>query len=188
MEQIKKGKVVKFRDGNGALNGGTVIEIIKGINGKVALINTLEGKNIQKPLGSLFLVKRQERGRISSKFLNNLSKELDEANKEAGVGKEIIHHDTLDAPPSQQVSSIVNNSYENEYKEEILRLKDLLKQKDKEILELNEKVSENSNVERLKTALKGLSEAITALSIESKDTQPDTIQILTDTIIKLSIE
>ena len=79
MEQIKKGKVVKFRDGNGALNGGTVIEIIKGTNGKVALINTLEGKNIQKPLGSLFLVKRQERGRISSKFLNNLSKELDEA-------------------------------------------------------------------------------------------------------------
>ena len=64
----------------------------------------------------------------------------------------------------------------------------MLKQKDKEILELNEKVSENSNVERLKTALKGLSEAITALSIESKDTQPDTIQILTDTIIKLSIE
>lgn len=188
MEQIKKGKVVKFRDGNGALNGGTVIEIIKGTNGKVALINTLEGKNIQKPLGSLFLVKRQERGRISSKFLNNLSKELDEANKEAGVEKEIVHHDILDAPPSQQVSAIVNNSHENEYKEEMLRLKDLLKQKDKEILELNEKVSENSNVERLKTALKGLSEAITALSIESKDTQPDTIQILTDTIVKLSIE
>lgn len=91
-------------------------------------------------------------------------------------------------PPSQQVSAIVNNSHENEYKEEILRLKDLLKQKDKEILELNEKFSENSSIERLKIALKGLSEAITALSIESKDTQPDTIQILTDTIIKLSIE
>lgn len=64
----------------------------------------------------------------------------------------------------------------------------MLKQKDKEILELNEKFSENSNIERLKIALKGLSEAITTLSIESKDTQPDTIQILTDTIIKLSIE
>ena len=42
--------------------------------------------------------------------------------------------------------------------------------------------------ENVLTAGSYCSEAITALSIESKDTQPDTIQILTDTIVKLSIE
>lgn len=184
-EQIKKGKVVKFRDGNGALNGGTVVEIIKGTNGRIALINTLDGKNIQKPLGNLFLVKRQERGRISNKFLNNLSEELDKANKEAGVEKEVLqdNNSELLPPPVSLPSSV--EYIEDSLQKKISTLEEIILQKEKEIDFLKDQISSLSINKKTEIAINGLSDALISLSIEN-NSQPNTIQILAETILKLN--
>lgn len=76
MSKIVKGIVVKFYDNEGLLDGGTVIEIIEKEGSRICLINTLEGKRIQKNEADIVPIKYQGVGKPSSTFLNKVKKAL----------------------------------------------------------------------------------------------------------------
>lgn len=82
MSKIVKGIVVKFYDNEGLLDGGTVIEIIEKEGSRICLINTLEGKRIQKNEADIIPIKYQRVGKPSSTFLNKVKKALIKENRE----------------------------------------------------------------------------------------------------------
>lgn len=82
MSKIVKGIVVKFYDNEGLLDGGTVIEIIEKEGSRICLINTLEGKRIQKNEADIVPIKYQRIGKPSSTFLNKVKKALIKENRE----------------------------------------------------------------------------------------------------------
>lgn len=82
MSKIVKGIVVKFYDNEGLLDGGTVIEIIEKEGSRICLINTLEGKRIQKNEADIVPIKYQRVGKPSSTFLNKVKKALIKENRE----------------------------------------------------------------------------------------------------------
>lgn len=82
MSKIVKGIVVKFYDNEGLLDGGTVIEIIEKEGSRICLINTLEGKRIQKNEADIVTIKYQRVGKPSSTFLNKVKKALIKENRE----------------------------------------------------------------------------------------------------------
>lgn len=82
MSKIVKGIVVKFYDNEGLLDGGTVIEIIEKEGSRICLINTLEGKRIQKNETDIVPIKYQRVGKPSSTFLNKVKKALIKENRE----------------------------------------------------------------------------------------------------------
>lgn len=62
-QSIKVGSLVKYKDHEGNLNGGTVISFKDGN----ALINTLEGKNVKVQLSKCSLIERNKgKGRVSN--------------------------------------------------------------------------------------------------------------------------
>lgn len=82
MSKIVKGIVVKFYDSEGFLDGGTVIEIIEKEGARICLINTIEGKRIQKNEKDIIPIKYQRIGKSSSTFLNKVKKSLIKENRE----------------------------------------------------------------------------------------------------------
>lgn len=59
MNKVTRGNIVKFRDKEGKLNGGTVIELVRKDNEDCALINTLEGDKVIKKKSELIPINRQ---------------------------------------------------------------------------------------------------------------------------------
>lgn len=122
-QSIKVGSLVKYKDHEGNLNGGTVITFRDGS----ALINTLEGKNVQVKLTNCSLIERNKgKGRVSNEEKEKILQEFKEMN----------------ANKMQ-----VNGPTEKEDEDECNRLIRELSEKDKKIDELNyviDKQAENS--------------------------------------------
>lgn len=174
-QSIKVGSLVKYKDHEGNLNGGTVITFRDGS----ALINTLEGKNVQVKLTNCSLIERNKgKGRVS-----NEEKEMN-ANKMQ-----------------------VNGPTEKEDEDECNRLIRELSEKDKKIDELNyvidkqaEKLNElEQEIKRLINnpthtsidenkcyiAYKGMKEALILKSLSDSNLNSDVIEQLAETIDKL---
>lgn len=76
-QSIKVGSLVKYKDHEGNLNGGTVITFRDGS----ALINTLEGKNVQVKLTNCSLIERNKgKGRVSNEEKEKILQEFKEMN------------------------------------------------------------------------------------------------------------
>lgn len=114
MSKIVKGIVVKFYDNEGLLDGGTVIEIIEKEGSRICLINTLEGKRIQKNEADIVPIKYQRVGKPSSTFLNKVKKALIKENRELKKSliptvvsvKEKIKEEISDSPTPSPVMKV----------------------------------------------------------------------------------
>lgn len=196
MDKVTQGNIVKFSDTAGKTNGGTVIEIIKKDNAYCALINTLEGKKIIKKISELIPIKRQQRGRVSAKFMSDFKDEINSENKNImaytspapiSSGESERHLSptpTLENNKDEKASSSLNIEEE----ETILSLKNQLILKDQLIISLKESIDQlskendklrtkneafsqdsNVNVEQIKYTIKGLGNALLAASTSNNE-------------------
>lgn len=181
-QSIKVGSLVKYKDHEGNLNGGTVISFKDGN----ALINTLEDKKVQVKLTNCSLIERNKgKGRVSNEEKEKILQEFKEMN----------------ANKMQ-----VNKLFEKEDEDECNRLIIELSAKDKKIDELNyvidkqaEKLNElEREIERLTynptpiineskcyIAYKGMKEALILKSLSDSNLNSDVIEQLAETIDKL---
>lgn len=182
-QSIKVGSLVKYKDHEGNLNGGTVITF----RDRSALINTLEGKNVQVKLTNCSLIERNKgKGRVSNEEKEKILQEFKEMN----------------ANKMQ-----VNGPTEKEDEDEYNRLIRELSEKDKKIDELNyvidkqaEKLNElEQEIKRLINnpthtsidenkcyiAYKGMKEALILKSLSDSNLNSDVIEQLAETIDKL---
>lgn len=182
-QSIKVRSLVKYKDHEGNLNGGTVITFRDGS----ALINTLEGKNVQVKLTNCSLIERNKgKGRVSNEEKEKILQEFKEIN----------------ANKMQ-----VNRPTEKEDEDECNRLIRELSEKDKKIDGLNyvidkqaEKLNElEQEIKRLINnpthtsidenkcyiAYKGMKEALILKSLSDSNLNSDVIEQLAETIDKL---
>lgn len=87
--RFKKGNIVKYKDRDGNKSGGTIVDIISENGEKYALINSIDGTNVRKRVSDLSLICRQQRGRVSSKFMEEFKEELEFENTK-NEPKEVI--------------------------------------------------------------------------------------------------
>lgn len=182
-QSIKVGSLVKYKDHEGNLNGGTVISFKDGN----ALINTLEDKKVQVKLTNCSLIERNKgKGRVSNGEKEKILQEFKEMNAN-----------------KMQVSKPIE---EKEGEDECNRLIMELSAKDKKINELNyvidkqaEKLNElEREIERLTynptpiineskcyIAYKGMKEALILKSLSDSNLNSDVIEQLAETIDKL---
>lgn len=80
MNKAKVGKIVKFRDTDGRLNGGLIKDLLRENNIEYAIVNTLESEEVKVRKSDLILVNRQQRGRVSARFLGDLRDEIEKEN------------------------------------------------------------------------------------------------------------
>lgn len=196
MDKVTQGNIVKFSDTAGKTNGGTVIEIIKKDNAYCALINTLEGKKIIKKISELIPIKRQQRGRVSAKFMSDFKDEINSENENITAytsptpissGESERHLSPtpiLESDKDEKASSSLNIEEE----ETILSLKNQLILKDQLIISLKESIDQlskendklrtkneafsqdsNVNVEQIKYTIKGLGNALLAASTSNNE-------------------
>lgn len=185
-QSIKVGSLVKYRDHEGNLNGGTVISFKDGN----ALINTLEDKKVQVQLSKCSLIERNKgKGRVSNEEKEKILKRF----KEINTSKE---QENVNPSPIE----------EKEDEDECNRLIRELSEKDKKINELNyvidkqaEKLNElEREIERLTynptpiineskcyIAYKGMKEALILKSLSDSNLNSDVIEQLAETIDKL---
>lgn len=83
MNKAKVGKIVKFRDAEGRLNGGLIKDLVRENNVEYAIVNTLESEEVKVKKSDLILVNRQQRGRVSARFLGDLRDEIERENSNA---------------------------------------------------------------------------------------------------------
>lgn len=76
MNQAKVGKVVKFYDDKGLMNGGLIKDFTRIENVDYAVINTLEGETLPVKRSDLMVVARRQPGPTSKRFLNDLKEEI----------------------------------------------------------------------------------------------------------------
>lgn len=88
MNKAKVGKIVKFRDADGRLNGGLIKDLVRENNVEYAIVNTLESEEAKVKKSDLILVNRQQRGRVSARFLGDLRDEIERENSNSPVAKE----------------------------------------------------------------------------------------------------
>lgn len=179
-QSIKVGSLVKYKDREGNLNGGTVISFKDGN----ALINTLEDKKVQVQLSKCSLIERNKgKGRVSNEEKEKILQEFKEMNANKMQVNEHIEED-----------------------DECNRLIRELSEKDKKIDELNyvidkqaEKLNElEQEIERLTNnptpiiseskcyiAYKGIKEALILKSLSDSNLNSDVIEQLAETIDKL---
>lgn len=87
MNKVKVGKIVRFRDEDGKFNGGLVKDLVRENNVEYAIINTLDSEMKKVKKVDLTLVAREQRGRVSTRFLNELREEIRKDNDEIGEGR-----------------------------------------------------------------------------------------------------
>lgn len=85
MNKAKVGKIVKFLDKDGRLNGGLIKDLVRENNVEYAIVNTLESEEAKVRKSDLILVNRQQRGRVSARFLGDLRDEIERENSNAPI-------------------------------------------------------------------------------------------------------
>lgn len=194
MNKISKGNVVKFIDSEGVLNGGTVVELLQKDNEEYALINTLDDKKIRKKLSDLHPIKRQQRGRVSAKFMDELKEEIKQENANSSFKHTMTFCVASDLEPSG--TKELNVPAVVEPNDEVADLKRLLEEKNMIILTKDAEIENNrcyiKDLEnRLSTfnsanaafTIKGLGDALLATSINKEG---DMVQELLKIINRLN--
>lgn len=81
MNQAKVGKVVKFNDDRGLLNGGVIKDFTRIENVDYAVVNTFEGETLPVKRSDLMVVDRRQPGPTSKRFLNELKEDIARENQ-----------------------------------------------------------------------------------------------------------
>lgn len=81
MNQAKVGKVVKFNDDRGLLNGGVIKDFTRIENVDYAVVNTFEGETLPVKRSDLTVVDRRQPGPTSKRFLNELKEDIARENQ-----------------------------------------------------------------------------------------------------------
>lgn len=132
------GHIVKFKNLDGTLNGGTIVGFKKNQNGSdQALINTLDGKKVLVDLTSLIMIKHQIRGKQSKKFLDKVRSEIEIHNTGAQANPSVKRH--------KEELQLWINKY-NEAQKEVNSLKSDKQRLTEENDNLIEKIREKSEV------------------------------------------
>lgn len=84
MATAKIGNVIKFKNPDGSLNGGTLVDFIEKQGYQYAVVNTFDDTRVEILLNHLILIKHQRDngGKPSSKIIKRTKKEIEYANKE----------------------------------------------------------------------------------------------------------
>lgn len=194
MNKITKGNVVKFIGADGLLNGGTVVEFSRKDNEEFVLLNTLDGKKISKNINDVHPIKRQQRGRISAKFIDDLKEEIRLENANLPTEEMLAHQVAATSEEPERKEVVV--PVESKESEEVSRLKGLLMEKDDIIKDRDAVIDELRwhkkdledkvvylNVPHLLLAVQGLGDALLAASINKEG---DMVQELLKIINKLT--
>lgn len=79
---MKVGQIVKFKNINGTINGGTITSFQKNSNGEnIVLINTLDNKKVSVLISDCIKIGHQITGKQSKKFIDSVKKEIESYNK-----------------------------------------------------------------------------------------------------------
>ncbi len=84
MATARIGNVLKFKNPNGSLNGGTLVDLFEKQGYQYAVINTFDNQKVEIPLSQTILIphQRQNDGKPSQAIIKRTKKEIDYANKE----------------------------------------------------------------------------------------------------------
>lgn len=83
MATTKIGQVIKFKNPDGTLNGGTLVDILDKQSDNVkALVNTFDDKRISIPINQLIIIKHQREGKASSAIIKRTISECKAHNKQ----------------------------------------------------------------------------------------------------------
>lgn len=166
-QSIKVGSLVKYKDHEGNLNGGTVITFRDGS----ALINTLEGKNVQVKLTDCSLIERNKgKGRVSNEEKEKILQEFKEMNACNRLIRELSEKDKrIDG-----LNYVIGKQAEKlkELEQEIKRL-------------INNPTHTSIDENKCYIAYKGMKEALILKSLSDSNLNSDVIEQLTETIDKL---
>lgn len=184
-QSIKVGSLVKYKDHEGNLNGGTVIMFRDGS----ALINTLEGKNVQVKLTNCSLIERNKgKGRVSNEEKEKILQEF----KEMNANKMQVNGPT-EKEDEDECNRLIRELSEKDKKIDELnyvidKQAEKLKELEQEIKRLNnERTPNHSSIDESKCyiAYKGMKEALILKSLSDSNLNSDVIEQLAETIDKL---
>lgn len=184
-QSIKVGSLVKYKDHEGNLNGGTVITFRDGS----ALINTLEGKNVQVKLTNCSLIERNKgKGRVSNEEKEKILQEF----KEMNANKMQVNGPT-EKEDKDECNRLIRELSEKDKKIDGLnyvidKQAEKLKELEQEIKRLNnERTPNHSFIDESKCyiAYKGMKEALILKSLSDSNLNSDVIEQLAETIDKL---
>lgn len=100
MNQAKVGKVVKFYDDRGLMNGGVIKDFTRIENVDYAVVNTFEGETLPVKRIDLTVVDRRQPGPTSKRFLNELKEDIARENQKK-IGTEVLDTRPVEyTPPS----------------------------------------------------------------------------------------
>lgn len=178
-QNIKVGSLVKYRDKEGNLNGGTVISFRDGN----ALINTLEDKKVQVQLSKCSLIERNKgKGRVSNKEKEKILQEFKEKNANKMKVNESIEEDEcnrLIRELSEKDKKIDGLNYV------INKQAEKLNELEREIERLTYNPTPIINESKCYIAYKGMKEALILKSLSDSNLNSDVIEQLAETIDKL---
>ncbi len=185
------GNVVKFKNDDGTLSGGTLVDFTK-VNGEdAAVINTFDGKRAHVPNSKLILIPMQRDGKTSSMILKRTKNEVKVHNNQLKEYGRNDHQKTLEEKikslqeenkqllqeknslNAKLLSSYADNKSIKEYAKE---LEDKLSDKELELSKVDSFMSEKmQEKEDYETTIEALSNTIVFLKSNS---EADAFEIL----------
>lgn len=171
MCNIKIGQLVKFKNQDNTLNGGTLVDfvVVKDTNEKRALVNTFDAQRVTVAPERLILVKHQRGDKPTEKFISKVKKSIEESNESLKVF----------GPNENQIETDA---------EKIQKLKEFISVKEKEIKELQNIINSKTNeIEGLTSELVELKRIESNLENTKKeiDVLKKTVSVLSETIVFL---
>lgn len=90
---MKVGQIVKFKNIDGTINGGTITSFQKNSNGEnIVLLNTLDGKKLSVLQSDCIKIGHQITGKQSKKFIDSIKKEIEVYNKGLNQHPDVFKH------------------------------------------------------------------------------------------------
>lgn len=171
MCNIKTGQLVKFKNSDNTLNGGTLVDfvVVKDTGEKRALVNTFDAQRVTVAPERLIPVKHQRGDKPTKKFIEKIQKSIDESNEKI----------KLFGPNENQVLTDA---------EKIQKLKIQLDEKEKEIKEYQSKIEEqNQSYDALNTEYQNILHINEGACKQAAQIEilKKTISVLSDSIILL---
>lgn len=197
MKGIERGLIVKFKNPDGTLNGGTIIDIQKSSFGDIiACINTLDNKKVSMNIDKLIKIKHQIKGKQSQKFIDKIKEEIDTHNNGVKENPNVKQHqeelqlwinkyeDSMNksSKKQQEIDTLVKEN--NDLIENLNKKNKKIESLEKELEDLKLKYSKDfKNEEHLQYTILGLQKAIIAGSEENHKKQ---LEALLEIILDLN--
>lgn len=186
MNKVKVGKIVRFRDEDGRFNGGLVKDLVRENNVEYAIINTLDSEMKKVKKVDLTLVAREQRGRVSTRFLNELRAEIRKDNGEIGEGAADADSPVSSDGHKSSKKKLSLQEYIEELEQKLSARDKTVKEYKKRIDELEEENAklklESSGVLKMENLVRTVKALDNALLAAAKDNAAEVVLELTTLI------